>query len=127
MDLLPESCFFNQEVFVAGQPLRLYILIEWIGSVLGLLLLGWVVLSQQGEDLGNRKKGIQAKLTYWGCILLLTLLISALTFYIEGKMPLLGHAFIVGISGFLYAWAFVSALLLALTRNRAAYSEKAPD
>ncbi|MBD0254467.1 MAG: DUF4184 family protein [Cytophagales bacterium] len=102
--------FFNQYVFLLGTRLRLYLLIERIGSALGLAFLG-IAAWQAGKPAGGAPPAPnESKWVYWLSLLTATLLFTGLKFWFDPDISRLGHVVLIITSAACYAVGFVTAL-----------------
>lgn len=102
--------FFNQYIALAGGPLRLYVLIERIGSVLGLVLLVFAAIRASRPAAGAPAASSRSKGVYWLSLLVATLLFTGLKFSIDSRIDQLGHIVLILTSAACYAVGFVTAL-----------------
>ncbi len=107
--------FFSQYVSLAGSSLRVYVLIERIGSGLGLLFLLFAAI-RAGKP-ANRVPVVSAwsKMVYWLTLLVATLFFTGLKFSLDPHIHQLSHIVLIVTSAFCYAVGFVAALYAWLT------------
>ena len=110
--------FFSQYVSVAGVRLRVYLLIERIGSGLGLLFLGWAALRTGRPAVGTAPVSARSKAVYWLSLLVTTLVFAGLRFPFDPDIHQLSQVVLVVTSAFCYAVGFVAALYARLPGAR---------
>ncbi|GHA62145.1 DUF4184 family protein [Pontibacter akesuensis] len=103
--------FFEQTLQLGPVEMEVNDLIERIGSVLGLIFLGWLVF-QKKEPIAPAvaSRTTRQKFTFWGAVLLGTLLITALKLWLDWEEDSAGFYIIVLISA--GSWSFVLASVL---------------
>jgi hypothetical protein len=101
--------FFGQYISVGGGKLRLYVLIERIGSVLGLVLLAYAAIRAAMPAAGVPASG-RSKVVYWLSLLVITLFFTAIKFTIDPQIDQLEHIVLILTSAACYAVGFVAAL-----------------
>ena len=102
--------FFGQYVSVAGFRLRVYLLMERIGSVVGLLFLGWATLRAVRPAADISPASARSKGVYWLSLLVTTLVFTSLRFPFDHHTHQLGQVVLILTSAFCYAVGFVAAL-----------------
>jgi len=107
--------FFNQYVSLAGSSLRVYVLIERIGSGLGLLFLLWAALRAGRPAAGTSTASVRSKTVYWLSLLVTTLFFTGLKFSFDSHIDQISHIVLIVTSAFCYATGFVTALYAWLT------------
>ena len=116
--------FFSQYVSVAGIRLRVYLLIERIGSVVGLLLLGWAARRGVRPAAGMSPASARSKGVYWLGLLVSTLVFTGLRLPFDHDIHQLGQVVLVMTSAFCYAMGLVTALYTWLAGSRAGDMER---
>ncbi len=102
--------FFSQYVSLAGSSLRVYVLIERIGSGLGLLFLLFAAI-RAGKPAGRVPiVSAWSKMAYWLSLLVATLFFTGLKFSFDPHIQQLSHVVLVVTSAFCYAVGLVTAL-----------------
>jgi hypothetical protein len=99
-ELAPD--FFGKTLHVGPIQLPMYLFIEYAGSVLGLLFIGWAFLQEKGEE-PVRRVSATAKIVFWLCIVFFTVAVIAVKLYVNPRDYGIGSMFVIGISGFLLA------------------------
>lgn len=102
--------FFGRYVTVAGVRLRAYLLIERIGSGLGLLFLLGAALQTDRPAAGVRLASARSKAVYWLGLLVTTLVFAGLRFPFDPDVHQLSQVILIVTSAFCYAAGFVTAL-----------------
>jgi hypothetical protein len=102
--------FFKQYVSVAGIQLRVYLLIERIGSGLGLLFLLWAALLVGRPAASIHPASARSKGGYWLSLLVTTVVFTGLKFSFDPDIHRLSHVVLIVTSAFCYAVGFVAAL-----------------
>ena len=111
--------FLGQYVAVAGFRLRVYLLIERIGSVAGLLFLGWATLRAARPAAGFSPASARSKGVYWLGLLVITLVFTGLRLPFDHNAHQLSQVVLILTSAFCYAVGFVAALYAWLAGGRA--------
>ena len=111
--------FFSQYVSVAGVRLRVYLLIERIGSVVGLLFLLWAALRAVCPAVGISPASARSKGVYWLSLLVSTLVFTGLRLPFDRDISKISQVVLVITSAFCYAVGFVAALYAWLSGSRA--------
>lgn len=102
--------FFSQYVFIAGVHLRVYLLIERIGSGLGLLFVMGAALRAARPAVVISPALVRPKVVYWLSLLIITLAFTGLRLPFDHDTHQLGQVVLVITSAFCYAVGFVAAV-----------------
>ncbi|MDO1446593.1 DUF4184 family protein [Rhodocytophaga aerolata] len=91
--------FFGKELAIGPFNYQIYVYIEYIGSLVGLLAIGWVLFNEPGEN-SLPPISAQAKFGFWFSVLFFTGAVIILKQSIENHTYSMGSLFVIGISGF---------------------------
>ncbi len=108
--------FFGK--LVLSGYMEMYLLIEWIGSFLGLLLIAWVILKET-YNVAIPSLPTTYKFSYWSTVLIFTAIITTAKLSIEQRQYSLGPTIIIVLSAGLGA-IIITTLLMQLR----AYAKK---
>ena len=107
--------FFEKHVQIGFISLELYVFIEYLWSVLGLLFIGWVVF-QEKEEFAIKQVSALSKFYFWFSILFVTGAVIIIKLLADPQPYSLGSLFVIGISGFFLA-LLISCFLFSFSRS----------
>lgn len=109
---------FSKHFTIAERTLPLYILIERLESVFGLIYVIWIVLQQQKFSFTPEVAlSWQPKIYYWGSLLIFTFIISGLKLWVDPSVYGLGSKIVIFSSAFLLALIFTTTLVKLFSKE----------
>ncbi len=102
--------FFGQYLSLVGGKLPLYVLIERVGSILGLVLITFAAIRADLPATGVPSRSGRSKVVYWLSLLVTTLFFTGLKFSIDPHIRQIEHIVLILTSAACYGVGFVAAV-----------------
>ena len=99
--------FFSQIIHIGTIEMHLYVLIERIGAILGIILIVWIVLIKEEEGISPVQVSPKNKFAYWAMLSIGTVTVAGIALK-TGNNHGIGHIIVVAISAFLFALLLTS-------------------
>jgi hypothetical protein len=107
--------FFGRQVNIGPFTYPVNVYIDYTGSLLGLLVIGWVFVNEPGESSLPHVPAM-SKFAFWFCVLFFTGVVIILKLIIDNQKYSMGSLFVIGVSGFLLG-IVLSCMLFRLRKQ----------
>lgn len=108
--------FFGKQLQIGPFHYKVYVYIEYIGSLIGLLFIGWVFFKEPGEE-PLPHVSTTSKFAFWLCMFVITGAVIAIKLIVDERRFSIGPLFVIAISGLFLAIVVTCMLFNLRKRN----------